>query len=234
MLRSLFNELLGSRATGKRTTRAAVRDGFRVLNVGGGSKSFALPGHYSGWEHVLLDIEPGKGVDLVHDARDLAALPAASFDAVYCSHNLEHYHVHEVPRVLGGFSHVLKPAGFVEIRVPDLAAVLRSMHERGLDIEDTLYASPAGPVSVRDVLYGLGSAIAMGKLSYAHKTGFTERSLRAALRESGFRQVLPLIPIGGYEVRLAAFRSAELPPHAAMLPVDHSSTLRARDAKGGR
>ena len=29
----------------------------RVLNVGGHSKAIALPAHYEGWEHHLLDIE---------------------------------------------------------------------------------------------------------------------------------------------------------------------------------
>jgi predicted SAM-dependent methyltransferase len=44
---------------------------------------------------------------------------------VYCSHNLEHYYHHEVPRVLAGSLHVLKPHGFAEIRVPDVEAVCR-------------------------------------------------------------------------------------------------------------
>jgi len=30
----------------------------KVLNVGGGSKNIPIPPLYSGWEHVLLDIDP--------------------------------------------------------------------------------------------------------------------------------------------------------------------------------
>ena len=179
-----------------------------VLNVGGASKAISLPGHCAGWGHVLLDIAPGKDVDLVLDARGLGQLPASVFDAVCCSHNLEHYYPHEVPLILAGFAHVLKGDGFAEIRVPDLDSVLRTMVERGLDVEDTLYQSRSGPISVRDVLYGMGSAIASGKVYFAHKTGFTGRSLRKVLDASGFAELHELAPIAGYEIRVAAFRCA--------------------------
>lgn len=180
----------------------------RFLNVGGGSKQAPLPEHFAGWEHVLLDIQAGPGVDLAMDARKLADLPAEAFDAVYCSHNLEHYYAHDVPRVLAGFAHVLKPGGFAEIRVPDIEAVLRAMTERRLDIADPLYRSQAGPISVHDVLYGFGTEIARGNEYYAHKTGFTNRSLHRALAAAGFAPVQDLEPLGGYELRVMAWRKA--------------------------
>jgi len=195
-----------------------------VLNVGGASKAYALPGHYAGWGHVLLDIAPGKDVDLVLDARRLGELPQSVFDAVYCSHNLEHYYAHEVPLILAGFAHVLKAEGFAEIRVPDLDSVLRAMVERNLDVEDALYQSRSGPISVRDVLYGLGSAVASGKVYFAHKTGFTMRSLRKALDASGFTQVHDLAPLGGYEVRVAGFRTAPGPAQRAALGLDAAAS----------
>lgn len=182
------------------------------LNVGGGSKQVPVPAYYASWKHVLLDVNPAGGVDIALDARDLRPLPAASFDAVYCSHNLEHYYSHEVPLVLAGFMHVLKRHGFVELRVPDLAAVMREALTRDLDIEEALYTSPAGPISVRDVLYGLGSEIARGNVYYAHRTGFTERSLRRALAAAGFEHVFALAPMGVLELRVAAFPE---PPAAA-------------------
>lgn len=209
MLKSLLLSIWRSRG---RAGARSVIDGCResgspcVLNVGGASKTIPLPGHYAGWAHVLLDIAPGKDVDLVADARGLGEFPPSAFDAVYCSHNVEHYYPHEVPLILSGFRHVLKEDGFAEIRVPDLESVLRSMVERGLDIEDALYQSRSGPVSVRDVLYGLGSAIAEGRIYFAHKTGFTQRSLRKALGEAGFAEIHELAPLGGYEIRLAAFQ----------------------------
>jgi predicted SAM-dependent methyltransferase len=84
----------------------------RVLNVGGGSRSTRIPSHYNGWTHDLLDVDPTRKPDILLDARDLASLAPESWDAVYCSHCLEHFHAHEVPRVLNGFRHVLKKDGF--------------------------------------------------------------------------------------------------------------------------
>ena len=94
----------------------------RVLNVGGGAKSIPIPLHYEGWEHVLLDIDPRQKPDVVCDARELGTLPADLYDAVYCSHNLEHYWRHDAPLVVAGFAHVLRGHGFAEVAVPDLKA----------------------------------------------------------------------------------------------------------------
>ena len=162
----------------------------KVLNVGGNNKSITLPAIFHGWEHVLLDIDPAGQPDVVCDARELATLPAAQYDAVYCSHNLEHYYHHVVPKVLRGFRHVLKSGGFTLIRVPDMQEVLQIMVERELDIEDVLYQSPAGPITVHDVIYGYGKEIERsGHDFYAHKTGFTPKSLTQALQAGGFPHV---------------------------------------------
>ncbi len=143
----------------------------RVLNVGRGSNTIAIPAHYEGWEHVLLDVNPAQKADVACDARELATLPAALYDAVYCSHNLEHYWRHDLPRVLAGFVHVLHAGGFAEVRVPDLRAVFAEMMKRGIDIDDTLYQSDAGPITVNDVIYGFGRQIAQsGNDFYAHRT----------------------------------------------------------------
>ena len=175
-----------------------------VLNVGGNSKAIALPPQYAGFEHLLLDIDPTGQPDVVCDARQLTTLESASFDAVYCSHNLEHYLGHEVARVLEGFRHVLKPGGFAHIRVPDMLAVMRQAVERGLDLEDTLYQSAIGPIRVIDVIYGHGPQIeASGHDFFAHKTGFSRQSLHAALLRAGF----PLVysGTGNLEVTAIAF-----------------------------
>jgi SAM-dependent methyltransferase len=189
----------------------------RFLNVGGGSKEVPVPAHYTGWEHLLLDVNPGGGADIVLDARRLEELPAAQFDAVYCAHNLEHYYAHEVPLVLAGFAHVLRPGGFVELRVPDIEAVMRDALRRGLDLEDALYASPAGPITVHDVLYGFGAEIARGNAYYAHRTGFSDRSLRRVLAHCGYQGIFALPPAGGFELRVAAFRGAPGAAQRALL-----------------
>lgn len=222
MLKAVLRDLLGSVRRAGSGGLACSYGERTVLNVGGGSKATAIPGHYQGWKHVLLDIASEHGVDLVHDARELGLLPGGTFDAVYCSHNLEHYFPHEVPLVLAGFRHVLKPEGFVELRVPDLKQVIETMATRQLDLDDSLYLSRSGPISTHDVIYGWSKAIAGGKYHYSHKTGFSERSLYAALQKAGFTRIFPLASLGMFEIRVAAFRLA---PHSDLrktLPIDHS------------
>lgn len=179
----------------------------KVLNVGGNNKSISLPPQYNNYENILLDIDPRGAPDIVCDARRLTTLDASQFDAVYCSHNLEHYYRHEVPRVLSGFLHVLKENGFAQIRVPDINAVMRTTIEQDLDIDDVLYQSAAGPIMVVDVLYGHGAEIERsGEDFYAHKTGFTRKSLLKALNLAGFSKVY--CTLGNLEINVVAFTDA--------------------------
>jgi len=161
-----------------------------VLNVGGQSKRIELPPLYLGWEHVLLDIDPREAPDIVCDAREMSFLPHSQFDAIYCSHNLEHYYRHDASKVLAGFLHVLKEDGFAHIRVPNMRALMRTVVEKNMDIEDVLYESPAGPITVHDVIYGYGIEVERsGNDFYAHKAGFTQDSLIAVLIKCGFSYV---------------------------------------------
>jgi len=177
-----------------------------VLNVGGGSKKIPLPKLYDDFKHILLDVDPNLSPDIVCDARNLISfLEAGQFDAVYCSHNLEHYYRHEVPKVLAGFFNVLKDGGFAQIRVPNIAEVMQTAIDRGLDIDDVLYKSKAGPITVADVLYGYGAEIERrGQDFYAHKTGFTKKSLLKALYGAGFSKVYSRV--GNFEVNAFAFK----------------------------
>jgi len=176
----------------------------KVLNVGGNSKAIALPPLYAEFEHILLDIDPSGNPDVVCDARKLDTLAPAEYDAIYCSHNLEHYYAHEVPTVLMGFRHVLKANGFVHIRVPDLDALMRTVVAKNLNLTDVLYHSPAGPITALDVFYGYGKKIASsGQDFFAHKTGFTPASLLHSLRQHGFPWVFSTT--GNLEIQAVAF-----------------------------
>lgn len=194
-----------------------------VLNVGGGSKAIPIPTHYAGWNHLLLDIDPRGGAEIVCDARNLLNLGEEQFDAVYCSHNLEHYFQHEVRDVLRGFVHVLRNTGFAEIHVPDMPAVFRTMLEREMDLEDVLYQAAAGPIRVIDVVYGWAPEIERsGNDFFAHKTGFSRESLRRALLSAGFADVLDAPPSALYELRAVAFKRPSTPEQRRRLgiPVD--------------
>ncbi len=197
-------------------TAAGVR---AVLNVGGNSKAIAIPAHYDGWRHDLLDIDPAGNPDILCDARELLTLPGKAYDSIYCSHNLEHYYAHDVPKVLKGFVHMLKPDGFADIRVPDLDAVMQTYVKRKMDITDVLYQSASGPIMVRDVLYGFGKQIEQsGEDFYAHKTGFTPTSLQKVILENGFRSIG--IMRGNLEVRAIAFLDVPRETDIDMLKLD--------------
>jgi SAM-dependent methyltransferase len=218
LLKQVFSRSQGAPAGAGKVQLQLAADTPCVLNVGGGSKSIRIPAHYNGWQHLLLDVDPGGGVDLVCDARELLSQPSSLFDAVYCSHNLEHYYRHDALRVLRGFLHVLKPDGFAEIRVPDIRLVMRAMLEQSLDIDDVLYQSGASPILVRDVIYGWHVEIERtGRDFYAHKTGFTARSLAAILEYAGFAQVVSVPAIGVYEARALAFKQAPTKAQRALL-----------------
>ncbi|ETR67477.1 MAG: S-adenosyl-L-methionine (SAM)-dependent methyltransferase [Candidatus Magnetoglobus multicellularis str. Araruama] len=189
-----------------------------VLNVGGNSRKISLPSQYNEFEHVLLDIDPKGSPDILCDARELLTFKADQFDAVYCSHNLEHYHHHDIHKVLEGFLHVLKAGGFAHIRVPDIMAVMRTTIEKGLDIEDVLYNSPAGPIMILDVLYGYDAEIEKkGKDYYAHKTGFSRESLLKALDKSGFSKIFS--NTGIYEINALAFKGVPEPAFLALFNI---------------
>ncbi len=195
--------------------------GSAVLDVGGGGHEIPLPLHYAGWTRCLMDIDPAAKPDIVLDARELGRLLPAQFDAVYCSHNLEHYYAHEVKVLLRGFLHALKPAGFAEIRVPDVAAVAREISVPGRELDDVLYTSPAGPITARDIIYGYEPWIEKsGQGYYAHKTGFSRHTLELALRASGLAHIHWLEPLGPYEIRAVALGAPASESVRAMLGID--------------
>ena len=91
-------------------------------------------------------MDPSGEPDIVLDCRSLKEPPTEQFDAVYFSHNLEHYPRHNVPKVLTGFLNVLKAGGFAQIRVPDLGELIRGEAQNGMELDQVLYVSPMGPI----------------------------------------------------------------------------------------
>lgn len=175
----------------------------RVLNVGGNTKAIPLPARYEGWEHILLDIAPGPDVDIVMDAKALALTwkHSGQYDVVYCAHNLEHYHAHEVDLVLQGMRFALVPDGEVHIVVPNIGQLMVEMIENKLDLEDVIYESAAGPITPLDVLYGWGKEIEeSGNPFFAHKTGFTATRLHRVLEAAGFKDVKVVANLAALEL----------------------------------
>ena len=91
--------------------------------------------------------------DLTDTMTAMPEVPAASVDAIFSSHNIEHLEAHEVPIALAEFRRVLRPGGFVLITCPDLKAIAARVLSHGLT--QPAYISPAGPISPIDRLFGL-------------------------------------------------------------------------------
>lgn len=149
-----------------------------VLHVGCGSES--LPEFFpQPCVETRVDINPDCSPDIV---ADMSELPdgIGPFDAVYSCHCLEHLMPHRVDPCLRGFSKVLKQGGAVIVLVPDLG---------GLEpTEDILFISPGGEVRAADLFYGFRKYLEQHPYM-AHRTGFVESTLRAALESAGFEKV---------------------------------------------
>jgi len=157
-----------------------------VLHVGCGTAPLP-PGQFDGLREVRLDIDAKVNPDIVGSITNIP-MQNAMVDAVYSSHNLEHLAEHEVPLALSEFYRVLKPGGKLVVEVPDIQSVAEAIPKVGL--HGVLYQAPCGPISPADVLYGLRSEVASGNSFYAHKSGFTEESLRDAIAKAQFGNVV--------------------------------------------
>ena len=140
-----------------------------------------------GWRELRLDINAEVKPDIVSSMLSMPMLADASVDAVWSSHNLEHLYAHEVPVALAEFQRVLRPGGLALITLPDLQKVAELVAADKL--EDMAYMSPAGPIAPLDTIYGHGASIARGNTYMAHNTGFTAKTLAAALARAGFERV---------------------------------------------
>jgi ubiquinone/menaquinone biosynthesis C-methylase UbiE len=140
-----------------------------------------------GWRELRVDINPNVKPDIVASMLAMPMITAASVDAVWSSHNIEHLYAHEVPVALAEFIRVLKPGGLVLLTMPDLQSVAELIVQDKLD--EPAYVSPAGPIAPLDILYGHRPQIALGNVFMAHRTGFTARTLTQVLVSAGFERV---------------------------------------------
>lgn len=146
----------------------------RVLYAGcGGDHVPEWLGHA---EEVRLDIDERHSPDVVASIMDMGDV--GTFDAVYCSHCLEHLATHEVDVALREFLRVLRPGGMAYVIVPNLEGIVPD--------ESVVYESPSGPITGRDMYYG-HAALSAENPYMAHKTGFVGVTIEAALRRAGFQ-----------------------------------------------
>ncbi|WP_197961149.1 class I SAM-dependent methyltransferase [Bradyrhizobium agreste] len=135
-----------------------------------------------------MDVDARASPDIVASLEDMSQIADRSFDAVYCSHSLEHLHPHDVRSALRGIVRVLKPDGFALVTSPDLEPIAALVAQgRG---EEIAYQSPLGPITALDMIYGHAASIERGNYYMAHNSGFTEDSIARLLLEARFEEVL--------------------------------------------
>jgi SAM-dependent methyltransferase len=90
----------------------------KLINIGCGRT------YHPDWENYdLAPVHPE--IKKINLERSLP-LPGKSYEAVYCSHVLEHLSRSRVPQVLKEFARILQPGGICRIVVPDLAEIARA------------------------------------------------------------------------------------------------------------
>lgn len=145
-----------------------------LLHLGCGGDP--LPVWLGRYQETRMDIDASHHPDIVGDMREVSG----NYDAIYCSHALEHLSPHEVIPTLQGWRNALNDGGSVLVFVPDLEDVRAT--------DDVLFHAPAGPICGLDLIYGYRKML-KDKPYMAHKTGFTRNTLEQALTASGYSKV---------------------------------------------
>ena len=177
------------------------------LNVGCGPRSESKIRGFDNddWKEIRLDIDEGVDPDIVGTLTDMKLVKTASVDAVHSAYNIDHIYPHEVPIALAEFFRVLKEDGIVYIRCPDIQIVCEAVVKDKL--LETLYESPAGPISPIDIIYGNRQEIAEGNEYMTKKCGFTYSVLNMVFSEAGFKaRYGGRIAFNGAELVLVAFK----------------------------
>lgn len=139
---------------------------------------------------MRVDIDPAVQPDVVASMTDMSAVADQSVDAIFSSHNLEHLYPHEAPVAVSEFLRVLKPDGMLVLTCADLTSVCKLVSEGKLT--EAAYESPAGPIAPIDILFGHRTAMSKGNLHMAHRSGYSDASLRSLLTSTGFATVATL------------------------------------------
>ncbi len=164
-----------------------------------------MPYHYAAWNKELVSESPMDGSRFVKSVLRLTDLRSGSYDAVYYSHHLKGHSLYEGGLILHGIRLLLKPGGFLHLKVPNVLALMHQLVEQGHDLEDVAYMSAAGPISYHDVLWGLGAEVANeGREQRGHRTGFSRKLLDRLLFDNGFLAVRHLGDPAALELEIIA------------------------------
>jgi hypothetical protein len=152
------------------------------LNLGQGRTRHTLDvisTDHANWKHidVCAAYEPDECYDFSAGIRE----PDGSVDKVWMGDVLEHIERAKVPTILRDIRRTLKSGGQLLLVVPDMAAVMpRWLESGGVDVASDMHLSW--------LIWGEQDVSGNGANAGpdTHRCGFTERSLREALRDADF------------------------------------------------
>ena len=144
----------------------------RLLHVGCGGD--AKPEWATEYTETRLDIDGSHNPHIVASMTDMGDI--GEYDAIYCSHALEHLTPEDGDKALAEFVRVLAPGGFAMVLVPDLEDVKAT--------DEVILEAPCGPITGLDMIYGL-----RGLPYMAHQTGFVKSTLDKTMHRAGFAKV---------------------------------------------
>lgn len=160
-----------------------------LVNLGCGPRGSAwLPAMFSNWREVRVDLDAEVAPDILADITDLSAIESGSVDAIWSAHCIEHVYLHQVSQAVAEAYRVLRDDGFYCLIVPDLQAIAAYIAQDRL--HEVVYEAPAGPVVAHDMIYGHGPSLARGRVSMAHRCGFTPTLLLQKLQEAPFAEIV--------------------------------------------
>jgi SAM-dependent methyltransferase len=156
---------------------------------------------------IGVDFDESLDPDVVSPIDDLSWLPDNSVDMIYASHCLEHLEYEQSKKALREWLRVLKPAGWLDVMVPDINEVY-VLYKKGAKWGD--YSQPIDEVYINATAFGanlLADAIPemadmYGGPGHQHKQIFIGGMLNNRLLECGYVEV--------HEVQACFLRASSL------------------------
>lgn len=197
----------------------------RVLCIGTKVDLVTMPYSYTAWSKDLLCEYPQDGARFVKSTLNLTELEGAIYDAVFCSQLLKNHSLYDGGLILHGIRHLLKPGGFLHLKLPDVLVLMQQLVKNGHDLEDVAYISGLGPITYHDVLWGLGTEVAAhGSAKRGHKAGYSRKMLERLLRDNGFKDLRHIAAVGSSEVEVIAAADHLHESYCTMLGLKSSLT----------
>ena len=162
----------------------------RYLRLGAGRQTD------SGW--LSVDLIPLSFRVVYMDATKPFPLPPGSFDAVHCEHVIEHIPYEGAMTMLAECHRILRPGGLLRIATPNLALVARLITSGSSDPDLREYVewSNRGYGTAAEQRDPANPAFAANRLvrNWGHTFIYDEATLRTALRDAGFHDIVTVEP----------------------------------------